>query len=144
MEVEKIVKEESKKISGVKRKEKSETEGGLSMRRRGRSSTVGEHLWRTTPPESFEAKTCRSTGLDKVGRKMDEIDLLALEYPRSREIAPLWEGDWGREWVRLLVPPATPCKGESGKLGGRRIGGDYREGLAHLEANAGDGAYWQQ
>ena len=39
MEVEKIVKEESKKISGVKRKEKSETEGGLSMRRRGRSST---------------------------------------------------------------------------------------------------------
>ena len=44
MEVEKIVKEESKKISGVKRKEKSETEGGLSMRRRGRSSTVGEHL----------------------------------------------------------------------------------------------------
>ena len=30
---------ESKKISGVKRKEKSETEGGLSMRRRGRSST---------------------------------------------------------------------------------------------------------
>ena len=37
--------------------------------------------------------------------------------------------------------PATPCKGESGKLGGRRIGGDYREGLAHLEANARDDAY---
>ena len=48
--------------------------------------------------------------------------------------------DWGGEWVSLVVL-ATPCKGESGKLGGRRIGGDYREGLAHLEANAGDGAY---
>ena len=61
--------------------------------------------------------------------------------PRTREIMRRREGDRGREWLRLLVPPATPCKGESGKLGGRRIGGDYREGLAHLEANAGDGAY---
>ena len=46
MEVEKIVKEKSRKKSQelIKRKEKSETEGGLSMRRRGSSSTVGEHL----------------------------------------------------------------------------------------------------
>ena len=29
--------------------------------------------------------------------------------------------DWEREWVSLVVL-ATPCKGESGKLGGRRIG----------------------
>ena len=48
--------------------------------------------------------------------------------------------DWGGEWVSLVVL-ATPCKGESGKLGGRRIGGDYREGLAHLQVTARDDAH---
>ena len=55
--------------------------------------------------------------------------LIEKEYAR--------EEDRGREWVRLLLPAATPCKGESGKLGGRGLGEIIEKGWHTLKSMPG-------